>query len=167
MKKLLAVLMAAVMCVSFTACSGGSGAASGSAQKSESSAEPAEEPKEETIVDRRPDAAGKWRWTTLVTKDEGDISEALAALWESKDMYVYYEITPEGKMTQFIYNADEEEPLEEVMSVYLNPELTMFYALENLSDEGAPITFEGNTLKIEFEDEGMKVVAEKTDEIPD
>ena len=102
--------------------------------------------------------AGKYRLVEMVIGGN-DCSEAYANGWEDRSMYMYFELTEDGKLFLKAHTILAEKEYE----YFLDPEEMRYHLKEDYSDEGIPITISDGVLKEETKDHLM--VFELTDEL--
>ncbi len=102
--------------------------------------------------------AGKYRLVKVVIGGK-DCSEAYVAGWKDKSMYMFFEITADGKF----YLKARTSAAKKDYEYFLDPEEMKYHLKADFSDEGMPITIGNGVLMEETKDHLM--VYELTDEL--
>ena len=102
--------------------------------------------------------AGKYRLIEIVIGGN-DCSEAYANGWEDKSMYMFIEITEDGRFFLKVHTVLAEKEYE----YYFDPVEMKYHMEADWSDEGIPITINDGVLREETKDHLM--VYELTDEL--
>lgn len=101
---------------------------------------------------------GRYRLVKMVLGG-ADVSKAYADGWADKSLYMFFEITADGRLLLTAHTAVAEK----VYEYYLDPADMRYHLTADLSDEGTPITIEDGVLTEETADHLM--VYELTDEL--
>ena len=102
--------------------------------------------------------AGKYRLIKFVVGGT-DCSETYINGWKDKSMYIFFNISADGKFIMKVHTPAAEKEYE----YFLDTEEMKYYTKADKSDDGTPINIENGILKEETKDHLM--VYELTDEL--
>ncbi len=102
--------------------------------------------------------AGRYRLVKIVIGGN-DCSEAYANGWKDKSMYMYFEITADGKFLLKVHTAAAEKEYE----YFFDPSEMRYHLKADHSDEGIPVAVGNGIITEETKDHLM--VYELTDEL--
>lgn len=168
MKKILVVLLTALLCLSVSACGSKEGGNSGSTITPSQTATPEPElTEEEKWALEVKKYAGEFVAVDMINVDEEeqqDYASFLADAFADKSYYMYSTVTEDGHFDMFIVTDGEEDDLYEGQSIIFDPIKGTIYLEDNPLDKIDLEVVDYDNFTVSFD--GSSLVFKRTTEIP-